>query len=189
MTDNSIKRDFEQMYKNLHPRIYAYCRKYIADRETARDIVQDSFIKLWENFDIITTSHSAYLFQIVTNACLTHFREMKLKAEHEEYVGWQLREYEIHPCGAPEALQQLYLKDLEDRLHQSLEQMPDACRKIFMMSRFENMSNRDIADKLGISIRTVENQIYSALKMLKKDLKDFYPVILCFFSIISRFPL
>jgi RNA polymerase sigma-70 factor (ECF subfamily) len=154
--------------------MYAFCRKYISDHELARDIVQDAFVKLLENYDAVKTSVSAYLFASVHNGCISHIRRQKLKAEHEEYVALQIKEYEIHPDGVPEHLQQLYHNELKQQYDESVERLPDKCRHIFRLSRSDNMSNKEIAEKLGISIRTVESQIYNALKRLKEDLKDFF---------------
>ena len=86
----------------------------------------------------------------------------------------------MHP-ELPYPLTELYVKEVNALLQESISKLPEKCRLIFMMSRYQNLKNQEIADALGISIRTVDAQIYNALKILKVKLKDYLPVILLFF--------
>ena len=92
------KENFELLYKELQPKLYAYSRKFIDDPETARDLVQDAFIKLWEdiNVSLIHTSIAAYLQKTVHNLCLLHIRSQKIRQRFENYTALKLKEAELN---------------------------------------------------------------------------------------------
>ncbi|MDR0742868.1 MAG: RNA polymerase sigma-70 factor [Tannerella sp.] len=165
---------FESLFQQMQPRLFAFCCKYVEDKELARDFVQECFISLWENFGAVEHSHESYLFTSVRNRCLSYIRSRKVHAEYEEAVNLRIRELEIHP-EMPGPLTDLYLKELNEILHRSIEKLPGKCKRIFRMSRYRGLKNQEIADQLNISVRTVEAQIYNALKILKEDLKDYLP--------------
>lgn len=172
---------FELLFHQMQPRLYAYCRKYIDDEELARDFVQESFINLWKNSaQINEASHKSYLFTTVRNRCLSHFRSLKVQAEYEDLVALSIKEVEIHPT-INDPLIELYTKEINEIIQHSIEKLPEKCRLVFEMSRLQGMKNQEIADELNINIRTVEAHIYSALKILKADLKDYLPLFLLFF--------
>lgn len=178
--DRKDLKDFEQLFHRLQPRLYAYCCKYIEDSELARDIVQECFINLWENYENVRISYEFYLFKAVHNRCLSHFRSERLHAEYANSVKMKIKEIEIHP-ELPYPLTELYVKEVNALLQESVSKLPEKCRLIFMMSRYQNMKNQEIAETLGISVRTVDAQIYNALKILKVKLKDYLPVLLLLF--------
>ncbi len=177
---------FEQLFFQLQPSLYAYCCKYIEDKELARDIVQECFISLWENYGSVESSFNNYLFKAVRNRCISYFRSLKTHAEYAESVKLKLKEIEIHP-EIPNPLTDVYLIEVNTLLKRNVENLPEKCRLIFMMSRYQGMKNQEISEELNISIRTVEAQIYHALKILKNELKDYLPLIAIYFSAFSIF--
>ena len=160
------EKEFERMFHRLQPRLYAYCCKYINDSEFAKDIVQECFVNLWESKAEIEISYESYLFRAVHNRCISHFRSLQVHADYETSIRQKLNEIEIYP-EAPGPLTELYLKEINELLQHCVEKLPEKCRLVFMMSRYQRMNNQKIADELGISIRTVEAQIYQALKKIK----------------------
>ena len=172
-------KDFERTFNRLQPRLYAYCRKYIGDSEQAKDIVQECFVHLWENRDHIASCES-YLFSAVHNRCISYFRSLKVHADYEASVKQKLKEIEIHP-ETPTPLTELYLKEINELVQNCVEKLPEKCRLVFMMSRYQGMKNQEIADELNISVRTVDAHIYQALKILKEELKDYLPLMALFF--------
>jgi RNA polymerase sigma-70 factor (ECF subfamily) len=182
---NHIKKldvvEFKQLFNRLQPPLFAYCCKYINDNEQAKDIVQDCFSHLWENRDNIVESYDAYLFRSAHNGCISYLRSVSVHANYEVSTKQKLREMEIHP-ETPYPLTELYVKDINEILQHCLENLPEKCRLVFMMSRNQGMKNQEIADKLGMSVRTVEAQIYHALKIIKEELKDYMPFIALFFT-------
>jgi RNA polymerase sigma-70 factor (ECF subfamily) len=179
-----MKRDikqFESLFRRLQPRLFAFCRKYVDDKDLAQDFVQECFISLWENYESVDTSFESYLFTTIRNRCLSHFRSLKIHAEYEAYIRLRLKEIEIYP-ETPDPLTEIYLQEVKALLQQAIEKLPEKCKLIFTMSRYQGMKNQAIADSLGISVRTVETQIYNALKTLKEELRDYLPIALLFFS-------
>ncbi len=172
-------KHFESLFQQLQPRLFAFCCKYIDDKELARDFVQECFIHLWENYETIESSYESYLFTAVKNRCLSYFRSLKIRTEYEASVDLRIREIALHP-EIPEPLTEIYLTDIRQLLHESVEKLPEKCKLIFKMSRYQEMKNQEIANTLGISVRTVEAQIYNALKILKKELRDYAPLLLLF---------
>ncbi len=170
-------KDFESLFRQLQPRLFAYCCKYVEDRELARDIVQECFINLWENYELVETSFDRYLIIAVRNRCISHFRSLRLQAEYSELLRLKIKDFEFHP-EIPEPLADIYLKEVNILLEKSIENLPEKCKQIFIMSRLQAKKNKEIANELNISIRTVEAQIYHALKLLKNELKDYLPIIL-----------
>lgn len=185
MTEKVNIKHFESLFHQLQPRLFAFCCKYIEDRELARDFVQECFMNLWENYDSVQSSYESYLFTAIRNRCLSHFRSLKVHAGYEESIALRIKEIEIHP-EMSEPLMDIYIKEIDTLLKESIDKLPPKCRSIFRMSRYEDMNNSEIAEVLGISIRTVEAQIYSALKTLKAQLRDYLPTILIFFSFFSK---
>jgi len=170
------KENFELLYKELQPKLYAYSRKFINDPETARDLVQDAFIKLWEDVNISTihTSIAAYLYKTVHNLCLLHLRSRKIHQRFENYAAFKLKEAELNFFASEYGnYTSIFLKDMEDIIHKCIEKLPPQSRKIFELSRIKCMSYSEIAQELGISLRTVENQIYRSLAVLKTELHDY----------------
>ena len=178
-----MKRDiiqFELLFKQLQPRLYAFCCKYVDDHELALDFVQECFVSLWENYESVDTSLESYMFSAVRNKCLSHFRSLKVHAKYEESVRFRMKEIEIHP-DSPNPMSEIYLREINTIWQHTVKKLPEKCRAIFIMSRYNGLKSQEIADSLNISVRTVEAQIYNALKILKKELKDYLPLVLLFF--------
>ena len=175
------KTSFELLYKELQPRLYAYSRKFIDDPETARDLVQDAFIKLWQDVDISTihTSVSAYLQKTVHNLCLLQIRSQHIHQRFEDYASFKLKEAELNFLSPDYGVYtSIFLTDMEDIVNKCLEKLPPQTRRIFEMSRIQGMSYAEIAKELNISVRTVENHIYRSLVVMKTELKDYLIVLL-----------
>lgn len=135
----------------------------------AEDVAQDIFVKLWEQPDLWEDGlPQGYLFAMVKNRI---FNKIKRRNFEGNYINSQIDLQLSHEAfGFEDPLNEMYREDIRLLLMLSLDQMPDKRREIFKMSRFQNLSNRDIADKMNLSVRTVEQHIYLALKELKKSL-------------------
>lgn len=177
-----MKKDlkhFESLFRRLQPRLFAYCLKYVEDEELARDIVQECLIRLWEDYEKINIDPERYMIVAVKNRCISHFRTLRLQTEFAESIQLKIKEFEFHP-EIPDPLTDVYMKEVSELLQQCIDHLPEKCRRIFIMSRFEGMKNQEIADQLDISVRTVEAQIYQALKSIKVGLKDYLPLLSLF---------
>ena len=158
---------FEVLFKTYYPVLCIYAKKIVNDLDEARDIVQDVFVKIYDNRATmeINTSVKSYLYRSVHNACLNHLKRKNTHNNHNEYLKYQTRWSDNH-----DTMEQA---ELEEKIWNIIQGLPEQCRRIFTMNRFEDLKNKEIAEKLGISIRTVETQISKALKVLREHLADF----------------
>lgn len=163
----------ENVFKTHFRQLFAYAYTMVSDEMTAEEMVQNVFCKLWKNRDNleIGTSMNAYLYRSVHNECLNHLKHEKVKAAYQVYAAKQMD----HSNNAHEHIR---LKELQQRLDRALKDLPEQCRTIFQMSRFEDLKYAEIAHQLGLSVKTVENQMGKALKLLRGQLADFIPAIL-----------
>lgn len=165
---------FEQLFKTHFKALHAYANVTLRDEEQAEEIVQSVFIKLWEKRELlhIDTSVKAYLYRSVHNECLNYIKHIKVKAKYEEHATY------TSPGHTESASKTLELKELEGHIQQALSELPQQCRTIFQMSRFEELKYKEIAEQLNLSVKTVENQMGKALKLMRAKLQDFLPLLL-----------
>jgi len=147
----------------------------------AEEIVQTVFLKLWEKKETIriNTSLKAYLFKTVYYDSLNHLKHEKVKMKHWEHTHYDLTQGSAQETGEPLIGQE---KELQQRLDQALNQLPEKCRLVFQLSRFEELKYKEIADRLNISIKTVEAHMGKALKTLRVELAEFLPLLLLFLT-------
>jgi RNA polymerase sigma-70 factor, ECF subfamily len=130
--------------------------------------------KLWEQRSEIeiTVSLKSYLYRAVHNTCLNRIKHLKVQEVYRQYVGEYL---DNNHASATDLLNK---EELETRIVNALEKLPEQCRLIFKMSRFEELKYQEIADQLGLSVKTIENQIGKALKIMRTELADYLPFFL-----------
>ena len=160
--------EFEQLFKTHFEGLYAYAYTILRDGHLAEEIVQEVFVKIYERAQRIRIDGSpdAYLYRSVYNESLNYQKHQKVKANYRNFV--------LHrkDQASPPSDAKGYL-ELEAKLQLALEELPEQCRTIFQLSRFEELKYREIAERLGLSIKTVENQLSKALKIMRKRLKGF----------------
>lgn len=171
LTYSHSEAAFERVFKTNFKALHRYAYTFVKDEYIAEDVVQSAFVKLWEkSSDLrIHSSVTAYLYRSVYHECLNHLKHQKVRTMHETFVKHTTSGSEGSPA------EQMQLKELQDKLSDALAQLPEGCRTIFQLSRFESLRYKEIADKLGISIKTVENQMGKALKVLRLKLIDYLP--------------
>jgi RNA polymerase sigma-70 factor, ECF subfamily len=177
---------FNLLYRTYYKRLYNFACSYLKDDFVAGNIVQDTFLALWENREKIEpeTNLPAYLLTIVRNKALNHFHRLTIKAKVEENVKSQAsRELELR-CATLEACnpEEMFHSDVENIIRKTLETLPEQCRKVITLSRFDGLSNKEIAAKLTISVKTVEFHITRGLKSLRENLKDYLLLLLLIFK-------
>lgn len=168
------ERAFEQVFKAHFKNLHAYAFTMVKDDVMAEELVQNIFYKLWERSDQLSISGSvaSYLYRAVHNESLNHLKHQKVRSAYQSHTMYQMKDQ------ADSASKKFSLKELEGKLRSALNELPQQCRTIFQMSRFQELKYREIADELGISVKTVENQMGKALKILRVKLIDFLPFIL-----------
>ena len=167
---------FEQVFKTHFKRLHAYAFTILRDEVEAEEMVQQVFFKLWERNEnlTLTGSVSAYLYRAVHNESLNYLKHQKVRSNHQLHVAYSMKNEVEHPA------KKVMAGELEKKIHTALNELPEQCRTIFQMSRFDELKYREIADRLGISVKTVENQMGKALKLLREKLVDFLIFILLF---------
>src|SRR5690606_11564606 len=153
---------------------------FLRDVEDAEEVVQSTFLLVWEKRETleIRTSAKSYLYAMVRNACLNVLKHQKIRQRHEaeeKALGERSRD-SLHETVAG--------KELEYRIQEAVEQLPEQCRMVFKLSRFEELKYSEIAEQLNISVKTVENHMGKALRVMREQLKDFLPIV---FIILNGF--
>ena len=169
--DDTGEQAFEQVFKTNFRNLHAYAHTIIRDEIMAEEIVQNVFCRLWEKKSKvdIQTSLTAYLFKSVYHESLNYLKHLKVRAAYSRYAQVQMNNHSDH------AEKKILLGDLESKLNKALSELPEQCRTIFQMSRFEELKYQEIADRMGLSVKTIENQMGKALKLLRLKLVDFLP--------------
>ncbi|WP_175437480.1 RNA polymerase sigma-70 factor [Crocinitomix algicola] len=163
---------FENLFKSHYSELCAYANSFLNDIEAAEETVQALFVKLWENRSSVGFDRSprAYLYSATKNACFNQLRHLKVK---EAYKIHNQEEMEHSQFNIEDDLQ---AQELEIKIRKAIDRLPEGRRKIFILSRFEGKKYKEIAEQLKISIKTVENQMGSALKLLKEDLAEYLTI-------------
>jgi len=143
--------------------------KYVHDLDEAKNLVHEAFIALWEKYETLPmdTNFRSYLYTAVRNKSLNYLRDRKL----------HLSVSAVENHATDTASGKLMSDELEREIALAINSLPERCRVIFEMSRFEELKYAEIADKLGISIKTVEAQMSKALSILRKHLADFLSLL------------
>ncbi|HVW61592.1 MAG TPA: RNA polymerase sigma-70 factor [Puia sp.] len=155
---------FEHYYKEHYKFFFLAACSYLRDPRLAQEIVNDVFIKLWEDAGTISIQSSlrSYIYRAVINRSLNELDKRKKERQYQSELS-QGPEQTAEPRDMEE-------NELKIRLYKAIDQLPEQCRRVFMMSRFENLKQQEIADRLNISIKTVKNHITRALKELHEVL-------------------
>lgn len=176
------KSDFSKVYSIYFPKLVRFAREFVSSTEDAENIIQDIFIYLWERQELLSTlsNLNAFLFTLVKNKCIDQLRLQKLLEDRKEELKIILdKEIQLKIY----ALQQfdenaLSNEDIENILNDAINSLPEKCREVFILSRMEGLKNKEIAERLNISAKTVENQMTTAIRKLKVELKDYLPLFL-----------
>lgn len=157
-------RVFTLLYSSYFPMLLLTSEKYVKDAFVAEEIVQDVFIRIWENPECLNSVSALrpYLYRSVINQSLNHLNRQKSIEKHHFIIAGQLTDKYIEDLYDEQELQTLIFREIE--------RLPTQCRKVFKMSRFEGLKYREIACSLKISEKTVENHIVNALKILRPRL-------------------
>lgn len=172
--ESALRSIFDRHYPLLLGDIY----RLIPDEDTCKDLAQEVFVELWRKraeLDI-HTSLRAYLRRAALNRALNYIKMNKRIVLEEPDDKHQTADDTPHQINIKSRQE-----NLEEALHVAIEQLPEKCRLVFKLSRFDQMSHREIAEQLGISVKTIENQITKAMRLLREALfkySDLSPVII-----------
>lgn len=166
------KKIFEEIYRLYYSPLCFYCMRYVGDMEEAKEIVQRLFLKIWMKRDRIeiNTSLKSYLYRAVQNYALNYLQQQKIK---QKYV-IDKAHFPAQPSGNGQL--KLEEEELKKVIKNAISKLPEKRRKIFELSRFEDMKYNQIAEHLAISVKTVEAQMSKSLQYLRIALKEYIPI-------------
>jgi RNA polymerase sigma-70 factor, ECF subfamily len=169
-----LKKKFEALFREHFTGLCYFARKYTGDLDSAREIVHAVFIRVWESrseFDWDKPGKS-YLFTSVYNRSMNFIRDNRKFIRHEDA---SLQNLIVDDSAYSDHLE---TAELEEKIRKALLKLPERCREIFELSRFEGKKYSEIAAELNISVKTVETQMSKALLILKTELKDYLAIML-----------
>ena len=163
------EQEFEQLFKEHFKSLYAYAFTILKNEAIAEETVQNVFYKIWEKKvpDNIQISLKAYLYKAVYHESLNYLKHQKIKARYQLHVMQQSNNHNDQG-----ASRKILVKELEEKLRDAMNALPQQCRTIFQLSRFEGLKYQEIADQLGISKHTVNDHIKASLKILRLGEED-----------------
>jgi len=169
---------FEMVFRTYYQPLCNYAYTFVHDRDEAEEIVQSTFLNIWEKRDnlAIHTGVKPYLYAMVRNACLNVLKHEKVKQQHVAV------EMAVADRSVESTTRSVLASELETRIHHAMDKLPEQCRLVFKLSRFEELKYGEIAEQLNISIKTVENQMGKALRIMREQLKDYLPVVIALVS-------
>ncbi len=162
------KQEFEKLFRSSYVSLVRYAKTLLRDHDTAEEVVQELFFRLWQNRQSlkIESSLNGYLFRSVHNRSLHYIEHQQVVSRHAGEVAAR-----SEPASEP-VTDAIYYNELQARVARVLERLPDRCRMIFRMSRFEGLKYNEIADKLAVSLKTVESDMGKALREFRKALAE-----------------
>lgn len=176
------KSDFESLFRSNYSTLCAYANHFLKDVSASEEVVQEVMYRLWVNRQTtqISGSIQAYLFRAVRNSCLNvikHHGVVEAFRRSEEQAG-------ANTVNGEEDT--LVVRELESKIRHAIDLLPVERRKVFILSRYDGLTYAEIAGKLGISVKTVENQMGKALKFLREELAEYLPWLILFFFDIFK---
>lgn len=171
------------LFREYYVSLCAYSRRYVGRKDIAEEIVSETFLKIWETRETlqITASIKAYLFQAVCNNSLNYLRKLKKDLVLDEYflktasenIGFATVIDEIEE-------QSLILESINEKIDEAVRLLPEQQQKVFRLKRYEGKKNKEVAEILGLSVKTIEMHLSKATLNLRKNLKDYLPAFLIF---------
>ncbi len=175
------QKAFGELYSAYHDRLYYFVFHYLNDEEVSKDVVQDVFSEVWISHTRLekVNNLSAWLYSIAKNLCLKKIDHLKVVQKYSDYLKYRqlcvnhnsLNELDTSP---------LIFNEISEIIQTTLSSLSSQSRRIFELSRFENKKNKEIADELNISLKTVEANISKCLKIFREALKSYFTLLVFF---------
>jgi RNA polymerase sigma-70 factor, ECF subfamily len=172
------ERAFKTVFHTLYSPLVYFANEYVGDKETGRNLVQNAFMKLWEKrADLKETENlKSYLYTITRNECISHLRHQKVIRQHIEKNTLHPEDLALNLEALNELdFNQIDLDNIQQIIQQTIDKLPERCREVFVLSRYAQLKNHEIATRLQITEKAVESNITRALKILRENLKDYLP--------------
>lgn len=163
---------YESIFKSFYQPLCGYACTMLSELEEAVEAVQQVFVQVWDKRARIEIENSvkAYLYRAVRNECLNRLKHAKVKRMYQQEAMYE------GDTGIDSTTETVAAMELEHRINAAVGGLPEQCRLIFQLSRYEGKKYQEIADELGLSVKTVENQIGKALRIMREKLVEYLPV-------------
>ena len=171
---------YEYVFKTYHELLCRYAEEILKDRDQAEDVVENLFVIIWEDRKKIDihTSFRSYLYRSTYNSCLNVLRKRKSENRYRDFFLYHSDFSKTHDYGSLSyPLSGIIEREMDIRIAKIIDDLPSQCKKIFLMSRVDDLSHQEIADKLNLSVNTVKSQIMNALKRIQAALKQIMMIL------------
>ena len=181
------QKAFELLFSILFARLNDFAKKVVKDDGISQDIVQEVFVKVWENrAQIESLNLEALLFKMVRNRCIDHIKHVKVlnNRMNKIHVLSKYEElYRIDFIGNEPYV--LIEEELRTKIEKTIHSLPDRCREVFILSRIDGLKNKEIAERLNINIKNVERHLSRALQSFRKSFSSEFPLAIIILVIKS----
>jgi len=185
--DKIIRGDakaLDNLFRTFYPRLLSFAQSYLRDKAVAENMIQDAFLLLWERRETLRQNSNirAWLLTVVKNNILNYIERQKRQAKIESvYAERMNRELELRIATLKSCdPEYIFSAEVTEIIQKALASLPEQCRRVITMSRFDGMTNKEVAEKLNITVKGVEYHITNALKKLRLELKDYLLYLLFF---------
>lgn len=158
---------FESIYVQYYSSLCVFAKTFVNDNDEAEEIVQGIILKLWEQKESLLEiiSLKSYLYRAVRNTCLNYIKHQKIESQYRDSSWIKLKEIES------DFIDPYQNTELEEHINEAIAELPERCREVFELSRFDGLKNKEISEKLTISVKAVEANITRALSSLRKKIE------------------
>lgn len=171
---------FEELFKQTFPRMVGYCRLFVQDQAQANDLVQECFVRLWEKRQTIDPRQSveSLLFVMLRNRCLNYLRDQKNDVIDKNVNTIEESElqhlYQLDFTGREEKTLE---EKLIDAIRESVENLPEKRKLVFIKAKIEGKKNKEVAEELGISVKAVEKHLHQAKEQIRNEMLKEFPLL------------
>ena len=182
MEYSSDLKAFNKLFADYQGRFIRFANMYVRDTAVAEDFVIEALTYYWENRQTLKENSNipAYILTIIKHKCINHLQHIQIRQdvneELKDHAQWELntRIFTLEACDPNE----LFTIEAQNIVNRTLAELPEQTRRVFMLSRYENKSHKEIAEMLDMTTKGVEYHIARALKKLHTNLKDYIPLLL-----------
>ncbi len=170
---NDEKIAFREIYNDFYGVMYQLSLHYLHDENVSKEIVQDTFMKLWEIRETVDDRFNVrnFLYTITKNHCLNYIRNQKIALKHQENIKYLVMQLNYDTLVKPGNY--FEFEELRTKIDHAIADLPDNLRETFLLSRYEELHYKEIAKKQFLSIKTVESRMTKALRILRVDLREY----------------
>lgn len=187
--ENNFETTYKTLFRKQYPNLLFYVTRLLGNEAEAEDVVQDVFVELWKRKDVMEIGDQirAYLYRAAYTRALNVLKHRNIKDNYStimEEINQKRAEF-YHPHAQNEIIKQIENQEIRRNIYKAIGDLPEKCRTVFKLSYLHEMKNKEIADILNVSIRTVEAHMYKALKSLRTQLKDLWIPFLLYFLFLK----